>query len=76
MQASPPVSRAVTRDPSLPYMHKVHKRELRSLIAYRTINIVTSARFIAQEQALVKWSQLRLFKAKEGRSYLQGLVRT
>jgi hypothetical protein len=34
---------------------------------------VTSARFIAQS-ALVKWSQLQLFKAKEGRSYLQGLV--
>jgi hypothetical protein len=25
---------------------------------------------------LVEWSQLRLFKAKEGRSYLQGSVRT
>jgi hypothetical protein len=37
---------------------------------------VTSARFIAQERALVEWSQLRLFKAKEGRSYLQGSVRT
>jgi hypothetical protein len=34
---------------------------------------VTSARFIAQS-AWVKWSQLRLFKAKEGRSYLQGSV--
>jgi hypothetical protein len=31
--------------------------------------IVTSARFIAQS-AWAKWSQLRLFKAKEGRSYL------
>jgi hypothetical protein len=31
---------------------------------------VTSARFIAQERALVKWSQLRLFKAKERRGYL------
>jgi len=29
------------------------------------------ARFIAQEQALVEWSQLRLFKAKERRGYLQ-----
>jgi len=36
---------------------------------------VTSARFIARS-ALVEWSQLRLFKAKEGRSYLQGSVRT
>jgi hypothetical protein len=34
---------------------------------------VTSARFIAQS-ALVKWSQLQPFKAKKGRSYLQGLV--
>jgi hypothetical protein len=25
---------------------------------------------------LVEWSQLRLFKAKEGKSYLQGLVYT
>jgi len=32
---------------------------------------VTSARFIAQERALVEWSQLRLFKAKERRGYLQ-----
>jgi hypothetical protein len=32
--------------------------------------VVTSARFIAQS-ALVKWSQLRLFKAKERRGYLQ-----
>jgi len=29
-----------------------------------------SATFIAQERALVKWSQLQLFKAKERRSYL------
>jgi hypothetical protein len=36
---------------------------------------VTSARFIAQS-AWAKWSQLRLFKAKEGRSYLQGSVHT
>ena len=36
---------------------------------------VTSARFIAQS-AWAEWSQLRLFKAKEGRSYLQGSVRT
>jgi len=36
---------------------------------------VTSARFIARS-ALVEWSQLRLFKAKEGRSYLQGSVCT
>jgi hypothetical protein len=36
---------------------------------------VTSARFIAQS-AGVEWSQLRLFKAKEGRSYLQGSVYT
>jgi hypothetical protein len=34
---------------------------------------VTSARFIAQS-AWAEWSQLRLFKAKEGRSYLQGSV--
>jgi len=33
--------------------------------------VVTSARFIAQERALVEWSQLRLFKAKERRGYLQ-----
>jgi hypothetical protein len=37
-------------------------------------NYVTGARFIAQS-ALVKWSQLQLFKAKERRSYLQGSVR-
>ena len=32
---------------------------------------VTSARFIAQERALVEWSQLQLFKAKERKGYLQ-----
>jgi hypothetical protein len=32
---------------------------------------VTSARFVARERALVEWSQLRLFKAKERRGYLQ-----
>jgi hypothetical protein len=36
---------------------------------------VTSARFIAQERALAKWSQLRLFKAKEEVIY-KGSVRT
>jgi len=36
-----------------------------------TTQLVTSARFIAQERALVEWSQLRLFKAKERRGYLQ-----
>jgi hypothetical protein len=40
MQASPLVSRATARDPSLPFMHKVHIKELRSLIAYRKMNIV------------------------------------
>ena len=35
MQASPLVSRAIARDPSLPFMHKVYIRELRSIIAYR-----------------------------------------
>ena len=34
------------------------------------LNYITSARFIAQS-ALVKWSQLQLFKAKERRGYLQ-----
>jgi hypothetical protein len=29
------------------------------------LNYVTSARFIAQERALVEWSQLQLFKAKK-----------
>jgi hypothetical protein len=29
-----------------------------------------------RQGALVEWSHLRLFKAKEGRSYLQGSVRT
>jgi hypothetical protein len=47
-------------------------RGIRTSLLY---SIVTSARFIAQS-AWAEWSQLRLFKAKERRSYLQGSVRT
>jgi len=42
------------------------------IVAANRINYsITSARFIAKERALVKWSQLQLFKAKERRGYLQ-----
>ena len=44
---------------------------LKAIPDYVPLKGVTSARFIAQERALVEWSQLRLFKAKERRGYLQ-----
>ena len=45
------------------------------IVAANRINYsITSARFIAKERALVKWSQLQLFKAKERRGYLQKVL--
>ena len=42
----------------------VKEHELYMFLPPYFVMFVTSARFIAQERALVEWSQLRLFKAK------------
>jgi len=68
-------TRALKPDTKISHLHQYWETGnslLTSLKLRRNFNeVVTSARFIAQERALVEWSQLRLFKAKERRGYLQ-----